>query len=261
MNILSMPQRHGLSWVHRTRRKGRTVIDQKDAREADRPTAPMPTEPIPVAGQAAAQPTLLDQMGGPMGFVYSTVPVVVFVAANAFLPLPMTIGVSVAAGLALTGFRLLRGERFTSAIGGLLGIAAAVGIVAVTGSAKDFFVVGIWAALAGFVVTAGSVLVRRPLTGVIWNLLHGGEHAWREDRAVLRAHDIATLAAALVFGARFAVKQWLYLVDSTTWLAVAKIAMGTPLTVLAALVVVWAFRRTSKRIATPPGPGQARQVS
>jgi Protein of unknown function (DUF3159) len=223
------------------------VIDQKDA----------PTEPVPVAGQTArldagAQPTLLDHMGGPMGFVYSTVPVVVFVAANAFLPLPLTIGVSVAVGLALTGFRLLRGERFTSAIGGLLGIAAAVGIVALTGSAKDFFVLGIWAALAGFVVTFGSVLVRRPLTGAIWNVLHGGEHAWRDDPTVLRAHDIATLAAALVFGARFVVKQWLYLADSTTWLAVAKIAMGTPLTVLAALVVLWAFRRTTTRLGTRP---------
>jgi hypothetical protein len=213
------------------------MIDQKDLR---------PTDPA----RAEARPSLLDQMGGPMGFVCSTVPVVVFVTANAFLPLPMTIGVSVAVGLALTGIRLLRGERFTSAIGGLLGIAVAAGIVAVTGSAKDFFVLGIWAALAGFVVTAGSVLVRRPVTGVVWNLVHGGRHAWRADRAVLRTHDLATLAAALVFGARFVVNQWLYLADSTTWLAVAKIAMGTPLTVLAALVVVWAFRRTSRRLPT-----------
>jgi hypothetical protein len=226
--------------------EGRFMTGQKGTRETDRPT-----EPVPVTGRAAARPTLLDQMGGPMGFVYSTAPVVVFVAANAFLPLPLTVGVSIAVGLALTGFRLLRGERFTSAVGGLLGLAAAVGIVAWTGSAKDFFVLGIWAALAGFVVTFGSVLARRPLTGVIWNLMHGGTHAWRDDKVVLRAHDIATLAAALVFGARFVVKEWLYLTDSTTWLAVAKIAMGTPLTVLGALVVVWAFRRTTKRLVAP----------
>lgn len=223
------------------------MIDEKHSRESDRPA-----RPGPVAERAAGRPTLLDQMGGPMGFVYSTVPVVVFVATNAFLALPMTIGVSIAVALATTGFRLLRGERFTAAIGGLLGIAAAVGIVAWTGSAKDFFVIGIWAALAGFVVTFGSVLVRRPLTGVIWNLMHGGQHAWRGDEVALRAHDVATLAAALVFGARFVVKEWLYLADSTTWLAVAKIAMGTPLTVLAALVVVWAFRRTTKRLMPHP---------
>jgi Protein of unknown function (DUF3159) len=223
------------------------MIDQRDPRETDRPT-----RPVPVVGQATAQPTLLDRMGGPTGFVYATVPVVVFVAANAFLSLPMTIAVSIAVGLALTGFRLLRGERFSSAVGGLLGVAAAVGVVAWTGSAKDFFLIGIWAALAGFVLTFGSVMVRRPLTGVIWNLVHGGGHRWRGDKPSLRAHDVATLAAAAVFGARFVVNERLYLADSTTGLAVAKIAMGTPLTVLAALVVVWAFRRTTKRLATRP---------
>lgn len=219
------------------------------------PTGPLPVSgpPAAAAGEAAAKPTLLDQAGGPMGFVYSTIPVAVFVAANAFLPLAMTIGVSLAAGLGLTGFRLLRGERFSAAVGSLAGVAVAAGVVAWTGSARDFFVIGIWAALAGFVVTFGSVLIRRPLTGLVWNAMHGGAHAWRDDRASMRAHDVATLFAAAVFGARFVVKEWLYLADSTTWLAVAKIAMGTPLTVLAALVVVWAFRRTTKRFIAPAG--------
>ncbi|WP_280417215.1 DUF3159 domain-containing protein [Nocardia carnea] len=223
------------------------MIDHKDLRAAAEPTGP-----APAADRPAVPPTVLDQMGGPLGFVYSTVPVVVFVAANSVLPLAATVGVSVAVALALTVFRMWRGERFSSAIGGLLGLAAAVGIVLWTGSAKDFFVIGIWAALAGFVVASASLLVRRPLTGVVWNLVHGGKHAWREDKVALRAHDIATAAAALVFGARFVVKEWLYLTDSTTWLAVAKIAMGTPLTVLAALVVVWAFRRTTKRFLPQP---------
>ena len=237
-------------------------------RADETPTAPVPVTGAPVTGApntgaptadastadapaTEAKPTLLDQVGGPMGFVYSTLPVVVFVVANAFLSLTMTIGVSVAAGLALTGFRLLRGEAFSSAIGGLVAVGAAAGLVAWTGSAKDFFVIGIWAALAGFVVTFGSVLLRRPLTGVIWNAVHGGEHAWRDDRPSMRAHDVATLVAAAVFGARFVVKEWLYLTDATGALAFAKIAMGTPLTVLGALVVVWAFRRTSKRLIEP----------
>lgn len=212
-----------------------------------------PAAPPPVAESAAEtaapeqKPTLLEQMGGPMGFVYSTLPVVVFVAANAVLPLTPTIAVSLAVGSVLTVFRMVRGERFSSAIGGLLGIGVAVGIVAWTGSAKDFFVLGIWLALAGFIVTFGSVLARRPVTGVVWNMVHGGERNWRADPVALRAHDIATLAVAAVFGARFVVKEWLYRADSTTWLAVAKIAMGTPLTVLAALVVLWAFRRTTER--------------
>lgn len=199
------------------------------------------------AHRTAADPT---HMGGPMGFVHSTIPVVVFVTANAFLPLTATLTIAIAVGLGLAGFRLLRGERLAAAMGGLLGVGVATGIVALTGSAKDFFVIGIWAALAGSVLTVGSLLARRPLTGVVWNLLHGGTHDWRADRGVLRAHAVATLAAAAVFGARFAVQQWLYDSDATGALAIARIAMGTPLTVVGALVVVWAFRRSTTRLVT-----------
>lgn len=193
-------------------------------------------------------PSLLDQMGGTAGVVHSTIPVIVFVTANAFLPLPLTIGVAVATGLALFGYRLFKREKFRSAVGSLLGVVVAAGIVAWTGSARDFFVIGIWVSLAGFVVTFGSALARRPITGVIWNAVHGGTHPWRSTPAVLRAHDLATLAAALVFGARFAIQQWLYVAEATGGLGIARVAMGTPLTVLAALVVVWAFRRSTKAL-------------
>ncbi|WP_328340455.1 DUF3159 domain-containing protein [Micromonospora sp. NBC_00421] len=89
------------------------------------------------AGQATS-PTILDQVGGVSGFVYSTIPVVVFVTANALLPLliAVAVAVAVATGLALVVFRLLRGERLVSAVGSLLGVAVAVGIVAWTGSAR-----------------------------------------------------------------------------------------------------------------------------
>jgi hypothetical protein len=229
-----------------------TMTEQQ--RHDESPTGPVPAAAGSPAGAAApgagAAPSVLDQMGGPAGFVYSTIPVLVFVTANAFLPLTATIAIALAAGVVLTGFRLVRGERFASAAGSVLGVAVAVGIVAWTGSARDFFLVGIWASLAGFVVAIGSVLARRPLTGVVWNLLHGGRHDWRAHRPVLRAHDVATFAAALVLGARFLVQQWLYLAEDTGGLGVARIVMGTPLTVLAALVVLWAFRRSTRRLIT-----------
>ncbi|MBW5421214.1 DUF3159 domain-containing protein [Streptomyces sp. BG9H] len=196
----------------------------------------------------APRPPTLESLGGTAGFIYSTVPVVVFVIALALLSTKAAVIAAVATGAVLTGARLVRGERLLAASGSLTGVLVAAGIVALTGSAKDFFLLGIWVAFAGFLATFGSVLFRRPLSGVAWNLLHGGAYAWREDRQALRAHDIATLAAALVLGGRFVVKQWLYVHDATGWLAFAKIAMGTPLTVAAALVVAWAFRKTSKRL-------------
>ncbi|WP_020498753.1 DUF3159 domain-containing protein [Sciscionella marina] len=198
----------------------------------------------------AADPkqALLDGLGGVPGMVYTALPVVVFVAANAFFALPVAIGIAVFAALVLTGWRMLRGERLVSAAGGLFGVIAAGGIAAWTGSANGFFLIGIWAAFGGAVVMLASLLVRRPPTGVVWNLAHGGKHPWRADRASLRAHDLATLAVTLVFAARFVVKQWLYVEDATGWLAFAKIAMGAPLTALAAVVILWAFRRCTTRL-------------
>ncbi|NJQ02004.1 DUF3159 domain-containing protein [Streptomyces zingiberis] len=204
---------------------------------------------------ATPQPPVLESLGGKAGFIYSTVPVAVFVIALALLSTKAAVIAAVFTGAVLTVVRLVRGERPLAASGSLSGVLVAAGIVALTGSAKDFFLLGIWVAFAGFLATFGSVLFRRPLTGVAWNLLHGGRYAWREARQVLRAHDIATLAVALVLGARFVVKQWLYVHDATGWLAFAKIAMGTPLTVVAALVVAWAFRRTSKHLVAGRSDG------
>lgn len=214
-----------------------------------RPDTDAATGPVPVRGDP--QQTLLEQMGGRQGFVYSTIPVVVFVTANAFLPLWWTIGIALGSGLALFAYRLVRGERFAQASGSVLGVAVASAVVAWTGSARDFFAIGIGISLVGFVVFLGSVLVRRPLTGVAWNLVHGGGHPWRADRPSLRAHDVATLASALVFGARVVVQQWLYVADSTTGLGIARILMGTPLSVVAVVVTVWAFRRSTKRLVEP----------
>ncbi|MBP2336856.1 hypothetical protein JOF41_003034 [Saccharothrix coeruleofusca] len=196
----------------------------------------------------ARDEAVVARMGGRKGFVYSTIPVVVFVTANLLLPLAMTITLALLAGAGLTVFRLVRGERWTSAVGSLVGVAIAAGIVALTGSAKNYFAVGIWAYFAGFVIALGSVLARRPVTGIIWNFVHGRKYRWRTDRRVLRAHTVATLAAACVLGARFSLQQWLYITDNTSALGVARIAMGTPLSALVALVIVWAFRVSSKQL-------------
>jgi hypothetical protein len=217
---------------------------QQDTTDHDRTT----TEPSITDTGPTREERVLARMGGRMGFVYSTIPVVVFVTANLLFPLAATITVALLAGVGLMVFRLVRGERWTSAVGSLVGVAIAAGVVALTGSAKNYFALGIWACFAGFVITLASVLVRWPVTGVIWNFVHGGKYRWRAKRTVLRAHTGATLAAASVLGARFVVQQWLYIADNTGALGFARIAMGTPLSALVALVVVWAFRHSSRQL-------------
>lgn len=201
-----------------------------------RPTAP--------GDPATSEQLILDRLGGPRGSVYSAIPIVVFVTANLFLPLTATITTAVTVAVAMTVLRLLSGERYISAAGGLIGVAIAAGIVMLTGSAKNYFVVGIWASFAGFILALVSVLARWPVTGIIWSFLHRGKYRWRTNRAVLRAHTLATLAAATVLGSRFVVQEWLYVTNHTSALGLARVVMGMPLSVLVILTVVWAFRRS-----------------
>lgn len=193
-------------------------------------------------------PTMLEQMGGVSGLLYSSVPVLVFVLANAFFGLQAGIWSAVGSAVAITVVRVVRKEPLQPAISGFFGIAIAAFIAYRTGSAKGFFLFGIWASLVYCGLFVGSVLIRRPLAGVIWNLINGTGQAWRQDKPSRFGYDIATLAMAAVFGARFVVQRWLYNADYTGWLAFAKIAMGYPLYGLGLLVVVWAVRRSDKRL-------------
>ncbi|MEJ2870528.1 DUF3159 domain-containing protein [Actinomycetospora sp. OC33-EN08] len=221
------------------------------------------TAPIPVAGSeatvvqhvVAAQPpkspgrVMLDAAGGWRGMIYTNIPAIVFSIANAYFPLLTTTVIALAAAVVLAIYRMaVRKEKLMTASGGVIGVGIACGITVWTGSPRDFFLVGIWAALVATVVLVASLVVRRPLTGLAWSWFHGRQFAWREDGPTLRAHDIATLFAAVVFAGRFAVNQTLYLADATGWLAVAKVVTGMPLTALMALVAFSAFRRSTTRL-------------
>jgi hypothetical protein len=226
---------------------GVTVTEHLPAQPQPSPSPARPEQPVN-AKQAA-----MDAAGGPWGMVLSAIPALVFAGAVAFVPLPVAVGVAIALAVVIAVVQLWRGKPFSSVYGGVLGVLIAGGIVTWTGSANDFFVIGIWAALVLGVITLATTLMNRPATGVIWNAVHGGTHAWREDRPTLVAHHVATFAVLVLCVLRFVVQGWLYLADSTAWLAIADTVMGFPLTALVAVVVIWAFRRSTKRLIKSSG--------
>jgi Protein of unknown function (DUF3159) len=190
--------------------------------------------------------TLLEQMGGVVGLVSSTIPVVVFIMVNALTELTPAIWAAVVSAVLIAGWRLLRKEPIQPALSGVLGVAICAFIAYRTGSAKGFFLFGIWTSLIYGGAFLLSAAVRWPLAGVVWSVLNGNGFEWRTNPKVLRAYDLATLAWTLVFTARFVVQRWLYDTDQTGWLAVARIGMGYPLMGLALLVTVWAVRQERK---------------
>lgn len=212
------------------------VTDGDERRAADEPDEP------------GNQQTLLEQMGGVAGLVYSSVPVLVFVGV--YIPsrsLAAAIWASVGSAVAILVWRLVRREPVQPAISGIFGVAVAAFIAYRTGSARGYFLFGIWTSLVYGGAFGISVVVRWPLAGVAWSFLNGTGMGWRADKISRRYYDVATVVWVVVFGARFVVQHWLYEANYVGWLAFARIAMGWPLTAIAALVTVWAVRRADQR--------------
>ena len=183
-------------------------------------------------------PTIWEQMGGPMGMLDSGLPVVVFVVVNAIGSLGWAIGAALAAGLIIAAARLIRHKPVTQAVAGLFGVGIAAFIAYRTGSAKGYFLFGIWSFVAYGSALLISILVRWPLIGVLWESVNGRGTAWRSDRKLVRRYDFATAVWVLVFAARFFVQNQLYGANKVGWLATARLLMGYPLYFLAILATV-----------------------
>jgi hypothetical protein len=191
---------------------------------------------------------MLDQMGGLSGLIYSSLPVIVFVpVSTAFGLLPAVISALGVAAVILV-WRLIRHETVQPAISGFMGVGFCALIAYVVGEAKGYFLLGIWMSLFWAAVFAISVLIRRPLAGYIWSWVNGHDRTWRSTRRAVIAFDIATLTWVLVFAARFVVQHGLYDADRTGWLGFARIAMGWPLTGVAALVTYLAIKAAQRAV-------------
>lgn len=191
---------------------------------------------------------LLDQMGGLSGLIYSSLPVIVFVPiSSAFGLLPAICAALGVAALVLV-WRLVRKESVQPAVSGFAGVGFCALFAWVVGAAKGYFLLGIWTSLVWAAVFGLSVLIRRPVVGYIWSWVNGHGYRWRSVRRAVLAFDVATLTWVLVFGARFLVQHHLYDADRTGWLATARIAMGWPLTGIAALVTYFAIKAAQRAI-------------
>ncbi|MEH3141210.1 MAG: DUF3159 domain-containing protein [Mycobacterium kyogaense] len=192
-------------------------------------------------------------MGGISGLIYSSLPVLVFVPVSTAFGLLPAIGAALGVATLILIWRLVRRDSVQPAISGFFGVGISALIAYLVGASKGYFLLGIWTSLLWAVVFAISVVIRRPIVGYIWGWVQSNDRDWRDVRRAVYAFDIATLVWVAVFTARFLVQQHLYDEDQTGWLGVARIAMGWPLTAVAALVTYGAIRaaRRAVREQTP----------
>ncbi|GAC1405647.1 MAG: DUF3159 domain-containing protein [Mycobacterium sp.] len=191
---------------------------------------------------------VLEQMGGVSGLIYSSLPVAVFVPISTTFGLLPAVSAALGVAALILIWRLFRHESAQPAISGFMGVGISALIAYLVGQSKGYFLLGIWMSLFWAIVFAASILIRRPIVGYIWGWVHSHDRDWRPLRKAVLAFDLATFVWVLVFTSRFVVQQHLYAADRTGWLGVARIAMGWPLTAVAALVTYLAIRAVQRTL-------------
>jgi Protein of unknown function (DUF3159) len=194
---------------------------------------------------------LLARVGGIRGLVYPALPVTTFAATSAALGRIPAIAAAVGVAAAILVWQLVRRESVRPALWGFVGVALCAGLSLVTGKAKDFYLPGIWMALFMALVFTVSILIRRPLVGVVWAWMTGADGTWRRVPRVRLAFDIVTAVMAAVSWSRFLVQNYLYATDQAGLLAVARIAMGWPLFVVTTSLILLTVRYATRNMPQP----------
>jgi hypothetical protein len=199
---------------------------------------------------------ILDAMGGWSGTVVAAIPPLVFVVANAIGGLRSAIIAALASAVLLAVYRLIRKQSLQQAVIGVASVGVAALIAARTGQARGFFVLGIASSIGYGAVFAISLLVRRPLVGVLWEFLEPSPlpdgQRWHKVAELRRAYAIATWAALAMFAARSIVQLRLFTENRTGLLAIAKLVMGFPLYIAVVALSFWVVRRTRHRLGLHP---------
>lgn len=198
---------------------------------------------IVTPGERPTPQALWAAVGGVRGVIESLLPgflfLVVFTITQEVAP-----SVLIPAGVAVlfVVIRAVTRSPVLPAVVGLVGIALSAGLALFTGRAEENFVLGFIINAVWLVALLVSLLVRRPLVGVIAGLLTG-DHGWRADAAKRTVLTVTTWLWVGMFSLRLGVQVPLYLAEQAAALAAIKLVMGVPL-YAALLWVTWLMVRS-----------------
>ncbi len=184
-------------------------------------------------------------LGGPWGAIESMAPTVLFVlgyfaSGNNLL---VAVGVALGVALLLAIAKMIRGEKPVRVLTGLLGVAIAALFAAYQDDPLGFFQIRVLANILSALAFAVSILIRRPLMGVIIGPLMGTGMRWRKDPDLLRAYSRVTWLWVILSLVRAAIQVPLIQNNQLAWLG------ATPFLFygLVAITVAaswWVIRRT-----------------
>jgi len=184
--------------------------------------------------------------------VDAVLPPLLFVIANGFLRLEIAVWGALGLAIFLTVARIMRGQRWYYALGGLVGVGLAAGLALLTRDAASYFIPTIIGSGLIFLVMIISNLVGKPLAAWLSHLTRGWplEWFWRDD--VKPAYSEVTWVWGLLIGFRLVVQIILFQQGDAAVLAWANILLGWPVTIA---VLVLSYIYGIWRLHKLGGPG------
>lgn len=189
------------------------------------------------------QSSLIDLVGGWHGVADALGPhalfLLVYLATQRVGP---SAGSALVVALILSVVRVLKRESLYAALAGALLVGLSALVAVSTGDGTDFYFLEIVRTSVLSVVLVMSLLVRRPLLGVLVGPVIAGPR-WHSDRVRLRAYDLCTIIWAAAVVIRSAVKIPFYVDGNVVGLGIASMVMGIPLLVLTTYMQLRILRR------------------
>lgn len=191
---------------------------------------------------------LLAALGGWLAVFESFVPGLLYIVLYVFLNARVSAIVAGVFALAAVLYRIFRRQSLVTAVSGVVGVVAAVGLTLFSGRGVDYFVPGFITNGVWILVLLVSMIVRLPLLGFAFALVSGGFLGWRRVPGLFRVATFLTFCWLGLFVLRLAVQLPLFFAQSLVFLGAARIAMGLPLFAVL-LIFTWVFvRRASASV-------------
>ncbi|BAL89078.1 hypothetical protein AMIS_38580 [Actinoplanes missouriensis 431] len=160
-------------------------------------------------------------------------------------------GAAILVALALSAWRLKRGDKPRAVVIGLLGVCVAALIALYTGRAEDFFLIQLFSNAASALAWVVSIVICWPLLGLVVGGVLKQRTRWRRDPALVRAYSRGSWVWVCQYLIRVAVFLPLYQSGRAAELGIARVALSWPLVAACLAVSWWVIQRS-----LPPGhPG------
>lgn len=192
-----------------------------------------------------------ELVSGRVGVADGILPPLLFVLINNIWGVVPAAVAGLGSALAITGWRLSRGNPVRFAVAGLFGTVLAAVLAVRSGEAEDFFLPGIISGAVTTIALIVSIPAKRPAVAFTSWLTRGWPLDWYWHDRVRPAYSRTTIMWALFFGLRTFVQWRLFVDQEVEWLGVVRVALGWPALLLLLIATYWLGRRWIEALEGP----------